>query len=740
MIPAGHELRERALMLATCIAALAGLASCGGGATGSVAASGSDKTYLSVDATDADGDALQYQWRVTGGSVENRNARQTVWTLPAGKGIHFAYVTVSDGRGGWAEQQYAVSADKLELDAATPAPVTRSAPPVVDVPGTARRLRFTAPNPTMFSAPGGASKQARTVYLPDVQVQLTDDAGAIVFAGTTNLNGDLDLPKLSSGRGYTVLCTAQDGAALAPCATFQAGDEALVFNLTTAATAANNLRLFGHVAMADGSICGHENEFFKVRSAATVQLQQADGTALGGAMHVNRYGDYQISAAVAVRGALKLAVRCEGYSATLDVPASSDAIGYTSTAPVELSHAIANAVPRIVKMVASGSDGNVRGRMIQPGQGSGSDSFLGADHYLTYKGVDTKLSACLYYRALGAVADCDADGNPSLPISFDDWKRQNGFGRASDVSAKYINARDLNLVRRMTATRSPSGGIAYYVCNAPGPDGSSQAEIDRVIHDAIDEKNEVACVAMEYTPVTGANGGQPITKFFTFGPDGALLLSINLDGRGEKYMPGSCVACHGGTTYNGRFPEQATASPDLGARFLPFDTGNYLFASDASLQEAAQSEAFYQLNQLVRATEVSDSTPTSRLVQGWYAASHVLDKSYVPPEWRAADADPATAGAATFYKGVVAISCRTCHVSLRPQFDWNSKVLGRDYDASTYFCGGTPDLALNASMPNALVSSDQLFGRIRSDEALAALVTKFLGCTAPEPDPVYAKR
>ena len=180
---------------------------------------------------------------------------------------------------------------------------------------------------------------------------------------------------------------------------------------------------------------------------------------------------------------------------------------------------------------------------------------------------------------------------------------------------------------------------------------------------------------MEYTPVTGANGGQPFTKFFTFGPDETLLLSINLDGRGEKFMPGSCVACHGGSTYNGRFPEQATASPFLGARFLPFDTGNYLFSSKSSLSEASQSEAFFQLNQLVLATEIDPNSATSRLINGWYANGHVLDKEYVPPIWQLADAQPATAGAARFYKDVVGISCRTCHVSLGAQFDWDDIVL-----------------------------------------------------------------
>ena len=60
--------------------------------------------------------------------------------------------------------------------------------------------------------------------------------------------------------------------------------------------------------------------------------------------------------------------------------------------------------------------------------------------------------------------------------------------------------------------------------------------------------------------------------------------------------------------------------------------------------------------------------------------------------------------------------------------------------AQTQFCGGTPNVAVNAAMPNALISRDRLFERIESDASLAALVEKFLGCSAPLPDPVYAKR
>jgi hypothetical protein len=736
----GSPILERALALAACVTAAAALGSCGGGSTGSELNSGANKTYLSVDATDADGDALQYQWRVTSGTIDNKNSSQAVWTMPDGPGLHFAYVAISDGKGGWAEQQYAVSSDALGTTAPTPTPVTNAAPALADFDGSMARLRFASADATLFTPPAGGAAQARIVYLPGIQVQVVAGDGTIVFAGRTDLAGEVDLPKLPTGVSYSILCSTQADAPPVPCGTVTGASQGSVHAVAPALSSARNLRLFGHVALADGGVCGHENAFFGILSAATVQLRQADGTAIGSAATVNRFGDYELDAAVPVQAALNAEIQCEGYDETLDVPASSAPAGYISSAPVELSHVVANSRPQIVNMIANGPDGNVRGRMIVPLAGSASVAQPGAEHFLIYKGQDTKLGACIYYRSLGAVQDCDAQGNMISPISFDDWKASNGFGTSADVSATYINQRDLNLVRRMVATRSSSGTIAFYVCNGPGPDGTTQAEADELIANSLGGLNLVACVAMEWTPTTGANGGQPFTKFFTFGPDGSLLLSINLDTRGEKYMPGACIACHGGLTYNGRFPEQANgASPYLGSRFLPFDTGNYVFSSDSSLTESAQTEAFYQLNQLVQATEPSAGTPTSQLIQGWYASSHVLDKLYVPPAWLAADANPATAGAATFYSNVVAISCRTCHVSLDVKYDWNSIILS-PARAGTQFCGGSADVALNTSMPNALISNDRLSEHLNADSALAAVVTQFLGCSAPLPDPVYPKR
>ncbi len=730
------------------------LVGCGGGGsggTGTQADSGTDKTTLRVDASDAEGDALQYQWRVTAGSVDNRNARETVWTMPEGPGLHFAYVLISDGKGGYAQQQYAVSTDRLRTTAPERAPVAYVPAAVDDFSGTALRLRFVAPGdtPLRFTPPGGGTAALRTVYLPDVQVQVVS-GGSTVFSGSSDLAGEISLPKLAAGQTYDILCTTTAGAPLVPCRSGLAvGTVANAVTLSPALDSGRNLRLFGHVGLADGGVCGTHEAFFNVQSAATVRLLQADGTPLGAAVRVNRFGDYALDAAVAAQARLKLQVRCENYTVTLDVPAGAGG-GYTSGAPVEVSHQIPNSRPHIDAMVANGPEGSVRGEVVQlvPADAE-SNTLPGSEHFLAYKGLDTRLSACMYYRALGAAGGCDAQGDMLAPISFEDWKRKNRFAPYTagntEVAANYVNKMDLNLVRRMVATRVADDAIAFYVCNHPGPDGSSQAEVDHVM--AVGEKNEnrVACVAMEWTTSPGVNGGRPFTKFFTFGPDGSLLPSVNLDGRGEKYMPGACVACHGGTQYNGRFPEKGNPSPYLGAGFLPFDTGNYYFGSSPALTEAQQTEGLYGLNQLVRATELpsagAPATPTTRLIDGWYAQGRTLDHGFLPPSWRVDESQPQFAGAARFYREVVGASCRTCHTALGSNFDWDAlgplALRGR---AETHVCGGTADIALNASMPNALISRDRVAEKLRVDPSLAALMRTFLGCDAPRPDPVYPKR
>src|SRR5207249_2907768 len=107
------------------------------------------------------------------------------------------------------------------------------------------------------------------------------------------------------------------------------------------------------------------------------------------------------------------------------------------------------------------------------------------------------------------------------------------------------------------------------------------------------------------------------TRFIIFGPDGRVLPSINLDGRAEKFVPGVCVACHGGSNYAGHFPEDGTGLPDLGSHFLPYDAGNFLFSSAKGYGEHDQEAAIKQLNLIV----LHGTRPTvgeSNLIYGWY--------------------------------------------------------------------------------------------------------------------------
>jgi hypothetical protein len=732
---------RRAAGAATVFMAGIVLGSCGGGTSGTSLDAGPAQTTLTVEASDVDGDGLQYRWRVNGGTVLDANARTTTWTLPDGPGLHFAYVLVSDRRGGYVQQQYAVSSDPLGTAATVPAPRNYAASSVADFDGATMRLRFISGGTLMFTPAAGGVPGARSVYLPDVLVQVYDHTtSAMVFSGTTDVSGELSLPKLPANRSYDVTCATSQSARMTNCGQFAANDVSTVTVRTAAATDDRNLRLHGHVADTDGAVCGIQDEYFGVHSAATVQLQQSDGLPLGAAVRVNRFGDYALDAAVPVDASLKLAVACEGLQTTADVPPPA-ATGYTKDQLVELSVTLANHRPSIARMVANGLDGNIRGSMVLPETGALSNSLPGALQFLSYKAIDTRQSGCMYYRALGAVSDCDAQGNASGAISFDDWKRAMNFAPYTqgntEFSATYVNKMDLNLVRKMVATKVDSTHIAFYVCNHPGPITQDQADVDAALGVALANQKQVACVAMESTPSGGVNGGAPITKFFVFGPDGGLLTSVNLDGRGEKYVPGACVACHGGTGYNGRFPEQGSPSPYLGSNFLAFDTGNYLFGSDSRLTENAQGESLYQLNQLVLATQASLTSPTSRLIQGFYPnGSHTLDKTYLPPAWQNAAANQPQA--AKFYREVVATSCRTCHASLvSPRYDWDSTLLSK---GMAQFCGGTADLASNASMPNALISRDRLMQRAQADTELQGLLNDFLGCSTPLPDPVFPRR
>ena len=124
----------------------------------------------------------------------------------------------------------------------------------------------------------------------------------------------------------------------------------------------------------------------------------------------------------------------------------------------------------------------------------------------------------------------------------------------------------------------------------------TQDTIDKTIENAAAGKNLVACVAMDYSAAPGVNEGKPFTRFLIFGPSGELLPSVNLDGLGEKFVPGTCVGCHGGNKYAGKFPEDGTGPANIEAHFLPFDIRAFAFhSSKPGLTKADQEEAIFHI-------------------------------------------------------------------------------------------------------------------------------------------------
>ncbi len=275
--------------------------------------------------------------------------------------------------------------------------------------------------------------------------------------------------------------------------------------------------------------------------------------------------------------------------------------------------------------------------------------------------LDDRISSCQYYRDIGAVGGCAEGGVPTgAQLTFAQWKSDWGFGTpgTNEVSATYANLADLNLQRDMHILSRPgprAGGgtgtdVASYVCNYPNTEPTlSNVRLGNKL---------VACVVFEFSTGTNpANGqpwnqGAPFTKYLTFGPTGNLLFSVNLDGRGEKFMPGVCTACHSGS-YFGRYGSVNT-DPAFYTQFVPFDLENYGFADLPGLRRVDQEAKFKALNQFI--LDTAPRVAMKELIDGWYATPNgEFNGSFVPPGW---------AGHEKLYLDVVRPSCRMCHIVL----------------------------------------------------------------------------
>jgi len=308
--------------------------------------------------------------------------------------------------------------------------------------------------------------------------------------------------------------------------------------------------------------------------------------------------------------------------------------------------------------------------------------------------TDTAGYAQAYYRAI------DPNNNKDTLAK---WKMANGFDgpMGTQVSVVFGDRRDLGYGRRMVMRRNIDCTVAAYVENylvSSVVDYSFstlnlEAAVQRVL------KWHVSTNAIEYSP--GPAGVVPFLKFYQFdATTGNRNMAVDLDGRGDKAMPGPCISCHGGRADAltppgaGGLPlfalVQNTASVHRGdaqARMQPFDVDTFAFSSTPGFTRADQEAALKLMNTWVLGTYPIQAAsgfaedacrPTTAFFQyTWQGTAADLIKAayggnglpnttfsdtFVPAGW---------AGNPALYQNVVAPYCRACHLlrGVGPQSD-----------------------------------------------------------------------
>lgn len=351
------------------------------------------------------------------------------------------------------------------------------------------------------------------------------------------------------------------------------------------------------------------------------------------------------------------------------------------------------------------SSGGKNSNDVFPGAAAVIEPTSGPDSFLLFPNpqkqdngslqTNTLAYATAYYEAI------DPDNNKD---TLTKWKAANGFGNGTgtEVSVVFGDIKDLGYGRRMTARDMEGGAYAFMVENysvAPVANYAySGMNLDAAV--ARETKWHVGTNAIEFSSANctaeelsaGCNPAIKFAKFYTFHPvTGARLLEANLDGRGNKAMPGICISCHGGRAYP---LTPATASPtgkalfpvigftasrkrgDVEGHLQPFDVSSFGFSTVPGYTRADQEAKLKVINKMVLSTypipvttafpedtfrRISnfiewDAAPAATIIKNAYGGNGMpnatFSDTHVPTGWASQE---------TLYKDVVVSACRTCH-------------------------------------------------------------------------------
>ncbi len=359
------------------------------------------------------------------------------------------------------------------------------------------------------------------------------------------------------------------------------------------------------------------------------------------------------------------------------------------------------------------------------------------------KQTDTRAYADAYYAAIDPTNAKD---------TLAKWKAANNFdsGAGTQVSVVFGDKRDLGYGRRMTVRQNPDGTSAYLVENYLIQAGAAYAYSPLNLEAAIvrDQRWLLGYNTIEFSP--GPNSGVSFAKFYNFNAKTGLReTTVDLDGRGEKAMPGPCITCHGGRG-DALTPPDATGKPrfnlvsngpsntrgDVRAQLHPFEADAFDYSKTAGYSRAEQEAALKTINKIVlcsyplpapsaapedacrRPAQAGEWQGTaSTVIKAAYGGdglpNAVFADNFVPPSWE-------VAGQTTLYKNVYTPACRTCHL-LR------GTGLQSDIDLSTFdkfdaYADRTKaHIVDRGNMPLAKIVYDTFYGS-SSPETLATFL------------------
>ena len=167
--------------------------------------------------------------------------------------------------------------------------------------------------------------------------------------------------------------------------------------------------------------------------------------------------------------------------------------------------------------------------------------------------------------------------------------------------------------------------------------------------------------------------------------------TVDIDGRGDKAMPGPCITCHGGRA-DALTPPDASGKPrfnllqnavsrtrgDTQGQLPPFEVDSFQFSTTPGYTRAEQEPILKTMNRMVlcsyplpapsafpedacrrKASSGEWQGTAAALVKASYGGDGLPNPAYadvsVPASWTAA-------GQAPLYTTVIAPACRVCHI------------------------------------------------------------------------------